>query len=41
MIECDASIIRIETVLPQESHPVVFYSEKLIKSQRKYITYEL
>ena len=39
-VHCDASGRAIGVVLSQESHPVAFFSEKLIGSQLQYATYE-
>ena len=40
-VACDASQINIGGVLSQESHTIVFFSEKLPDAKRRYSFYEL
>ena len=39
-VECNASAVGIGGILVQEGRPVVFFSEKLCESKRKYFTYD-
>jgi hypothetical protein len=40
VLECDASVKRIEAVLMQGGHPIVFKSRKLSQPERLYSIYD-